>query len=437
VADTVYWIEFPATIRRASLAGGGAVDTLYASPPGRNIASGLAIDPAAGLIYWTNFGDHPSIRRAPLAGGGPVDTLYGPQGVSGPFGLAIDPAAGLIYWTDNGNNTICGAPLAGGSVHTLYHGANPVTLPSDVAGPTGMTIDPTAGRVYWANAVAATICGAPLAGSGAVDTLYNTGISAPVGVAIDAAAGRIYWTNWAWFTNEGAIVGAPLAGRGAVDTLYGPQEVKVPGGVAIDPNAAGSAPARLEVGDAERVAIVRWLREIVDWVGNPFARPSVPPGRIYWSNGNTAGGSLSDNAIRGARLAGGGPVDTVRGSLAAAAGAIALLQAPLGTGAPTISWQFVLDDGPFGGLQFGGSHSGPLDQQLSCSRGTWAPDVLGSFLYRAPRSFAYQWRLNGTDISTANSAHYTPTAPGSYSCRVTATNEAGSTAQTSTAVTIS
>ena len=75
--------------------------------------------------------------------------------------------------------------------------------------------------------------------------------------------------------------------------------------------------------------------------------------------------------------------------------------------------------------------------RLGCSRGTWAPDLLGSFLYRAPQSFAYQWRLNATDIGGATTGHYTPTAAGSYSCRVIATNAAGSATQTSAAVAIS
>jgi PKD repeat protein len=60
-----------------------------------------------------------------------------------------------------------------------------------------------------------------------------------------------------------------------------------------------------------------------------------------------------------------------------------------------------------------------------------------SFLYRTPQSFAYQWRLNGADIGGANAAQYTATAPGSYTCRVTASNQAGSAAQTSAAMTVS
>jgi hypothetical protein len=431
LADTIYWIDFPATIRRAPLAGGGTIDNFYASPPGAwNTASGLAIDPAAGRIYWTSWGDDGTmIRRAPLAGGGPVDVLYDSgDGVSQPFGLAIDKAAGRIYWSNGGDDTIRRAPLAGGGpVVTLYDSAH------GVSGPRGLAIDPTAGRIYWSNGVTATICGAPLA-PGPVDTLYGPaqGVGGPVGLAIDPAAGRIYWTNW-FYVAQGMIRGAPLAVGGSVNDLYG---ASVPSGVAIDPNPA--APERLEVRDVERFAIGRWLRDL-------FSRPSGPPGRIYWSSGSAAHGGEAptpgDNTVRAAPLAGGGSVDTLYGPAQwlSGPGALALLRAPLGTGPPTISWQFVLDDGPFRGLEFGGGHSGPLDRQLTCSRGTWAPDLPGCLLYRAPESFAYQWRLNGTDIGAATAAHYTPdpTAPGSYSCRVTATNQSGSATQTSAAVAIS
>jgi hypothetical protein len=98
---------------------------------------------------------------------------------------------------------------------------------------------------------------------------------------------------------------------------------------------------------------------------------------------------------------------------------LALLRAPLGTGAPTIS---------------GG---GSVGQPLRCSRGTWAADLLGSFLYRAPQSFRFQWTRNGAEIAGATLSAYTPTGPGSYTCRVTATNQAGSATQTSAAVTLS
>jgi hypothetical protein len=241
-------------------------------------------------------------------------------------------------------------------------------------------------------------------------------------VAIDA--GRIYWANY----GDNTIRGAQLAGGGTVDTLYSfAQGVRTPTFMAIDHTPAEPR-GHFEISDAER----SWFSRLAGWVGALFSGPSGSSGRIYWSNGG-------DSTIRRAPLAGGGTVDTLYDSAQGVStpSALALLRPPVGTGAPTASWSLILPDGPFGGLQFGGAHSGALGQRVSCSRGIWAADLPGSSLYRAPQSFAYQWRLGGTDIGGATAANYTPNAPGSYTCRVTATNRAGSATQMSTAVTVS
>jgi PKD domain len=57
--------------------------------------------------------------------------------------------------------------------------------------------------------------------------------------------------------------------------------------------------------------------------------------------------------------------------------------------------------------------------------------LLEAFLYRAPASFAYQWKRNGSDIATGAAFTPTSTRAGDYTCIVTATNQAGSTSQTS------
>ncbi len=137
-------------------------------------------------------------------------------------------------------------------------------------------------------------------------------------------------------------------------------------------------------------------------------------GRIYWAN-------LNNHTISFAKLdgSGGGGQLSTAGATVSFPVFLALLRAPAGAGAPAIS---------------GG---GEVGQELTCSQGSWAADLLGSFLYRAPRSFAHQWRRDGADIPGATQPTYTPSSPGEYSCRVTATNQAGSTSQTSAPRTVS
>jgi hypothetical protein len=68
---------------------------------------------------------------------------------------------------------------------------------------------------------------------------------------------------------------------------------------------------------------------------------------------------------------------------------------------------------------------------LTCTEGTWRSDLVESFLYRAPQSFAYQWFRNGKPIAGATAASTVANKVGAYTCDVTATNFAGSEAWTS------
>jgi len=421
LADSIFWTSLAdSTIRGAPLAGGGKVDTLYGNAQGAQGPVGVAIDAAAGRIYWANQSD--LIRGAPLEGGGTVDTLTFP-GPGFPGGVAID-TAGWIYWA-NEDDWIQRVPLAGGGgryPEKVYGPANGVKTPSGVA------VDPAAGRIYWANNGDNTIRGAKVT-SGAVDTLYRPtdGVKNPSGVAVDPAAGRIYWAN----NGDNTIRGGKLTGGGAVDTLYGPADgVSGPVGVAIDP------PATAQIISINQES---WLYplsgglspavRIINWLINHIGHGRNSGGRIYWTNQIYRGANQWDNTILGAPLEGGGTVDTLYSGSGGSVGPIvagddqwgspkflAVLRAPLGTGAPTISGR------------------GLVLQPFFCSQGDWVADLPGSFLYRAPQSFAYQWMLNGSDIGGATLDAYTPEERGNYSCRVTATNQAGSTAQTSAAV---
>jgi hypothetical protein len=358
-ADSIYWSNYAGKISFAYLDGtvGGDINTTGATVAG---PEGVAIDSTAGRIYWANT-EANKISYGNLDGTGGADLFTGAATVSLPIGVAIDPTAGRVYWA-NGIGKISYAKLDGTGGADLFTGGATLELPAGVA------VDPAGGRIYWANAGGNKISYAKLDGSGGGDVSTGAAtVEGPAGVALDSAAGRIYWPGNGL---AGKISFAKLDGSGGGDLPTGVATVEGPVGVAVDPLA----------------------------------------GRIYWA-------SQTANKISFAKLdgSGGGDLSTASATVENPS-FVALLRAPSGTGAPSVS---------------GDAKAGA---PLSCSAGSWAPDLLPSFLYRAPRSFAYQWLRDGAEVGGAQEATFTPSEPGAYACRVTATNHAGAGAQTSGAV---
>jgi hypothetical protein len=275
-----------------------------------------------------------------------------------PSGVAVEPVAGRIYWTDFSPGTISFANLNGSGGEDLN------TTGATVSNARGIGVDPAGSRVWWSNAAGASISFANLDGSGG-ENLNTTGatVSNPRGVAIDYAAGRIYWVN--------AAVGisfANLDGSGGGGNL----------------NTSGAT-----VDNARGVAL------------------DAAAGRIYWANQGA-------DTISFANLDGSGGGNVVTGAATVNGPNFpSLLQAPTGAVIPAIT-----------------GRPAPRSK-LTCSQGSWAADLLESFLYRAPTSFAYRWSRGGTDIAGATARSYRPRAVGNYRCTVTASNEAGASSQTS------
>jgi hypothetical protein len=95
-----------------------------------------------------------------------------------------------------------------------------------------------------------------------------------------------------------------------------------------------------------------------------------------------------------------------------------LLEIPRGTSAPTL----------------GGSAT--LGSTLTCTPGSWAGDLLESFLYRAPQTTSYSWSLNGAPLAGATAGTLAASAAGTYACTETATNGSGSSSHTSNPVSV-
>ena len=318
---------------------------LLGAPAALLPASAGAVAPVD-QIYWGNEGG--PVRVGNLDGTGTASDVFAGET---PCGVAIDPAAGKIYWASWNTGLIRVGNLDGtGSAATEF---------SDGGNLCGVAIDPAAGKIYWANFSTQSIRVGNLDGSGSPSTLFTEPSgSAPSGVAIDPGAGKIYWTNQ--FADQVRV--GNLDGTGAV-TLF---NSTTPGGVAIDPTA----------------------------------------NKIYWVSWQSGLG------VRSGNLDGTGTASTLFSGESSSL-FVALLRAPMGTAPPAIS-------------------SG-VGEELSCSQGSWAPDLLGAFLFRAPRSFVNQWLLGGSEIVGATASTFTPTEPGDYTCRVTASNHAGSASQTSAA----
>ena len=347
-ADSVYWTSYmnQGGLRVGDLGGAGARDLIT----GESSPDGLAIDLAAGKIYWADTTSG-SIRVANLDGSGARD-LY--TGESQPSGVAINPSAGVIYWADavTGSGTIRVGNLDGSGARTLFSGESY---------PVGVAIDPANGKIYWGSYDTFKIRVGNLDGTGARDLFASENY--PTQLAVDPAAGKLYWTN----EFGGNVRVGNLDGTGAT-TLYG-GEGDV-GGVAIDPSA----------------------------------------GKIYWTNWNLG-------TVRVGSLNGSAPAQSLYTGQTDA-WFVALLRAPLGTGAPQVSG------------------TAAVGQTLTCAGETWASDLLGGFLYRAPQSIAYQWTVGGVPVAGATTSSVLVTAPGEYRCEAIATNAAGSTTQTSAPTTV-
>jgi hypothetical protein len=131
--------------------------------------AGLAIYPAAGRIYWSNYGgDTISFANLNGSGGGADLTTTGTT-VDSPEGVAIDPTTNRIYWTNYGNNTITYASLNGGGGGQVDTGGAPID------GPVGLAIN-LAGTIFWANYSNDSIAYASLTGGpkGQVETTGAT-----------------------------------------------------------------------------------------------------------------------------------------------------------------------------------------------------------------------------------------------------------------------
>ena len=119
---------------------------------------------STGPDYSSNqFSDE--VRAGNLDGSGAAQTLFSAE--DNPIGVAVDPAAGKIYWTDLNAGAVRVGPLGGstvGAAQTLFNSPTP----------SGPAIDPTTNKIYWTSWTSgAGIQVGNLDGTGAASTLFG------------------------------------------------------------------------------------------------------------------------------------------------------------------------------------------------------------------------------------------------------------------------
>src|SRR5437879_10616033 len=114
---------------------------------------GVAVDAAAGHIYWTNMGvpnlDDGSIERADLDGKNrrvivPRGTTFTPKQIQ------LDRKNGKLYWCDREGMRVMRANLDGSQIETLVEtGRGDADRRDQTRWCVGMTIDPERKQFYW------------------------------------------------------------------------------------------------------------------------------------------------------------------------------------------------------------------------------------------------------------------------------------------------
>jgi DNA-binding beta-propeller fold protein YncE len=179
---------------------------------GRKLPDGLAVDVAAGHLYWTNMGNPKandgSIFRSDLDGRN-LTTIIAPGGTFTAKQLQIDKPNGKLYWCDREGMRVMRANLDGSSIETLVDTSQGDSRPG--ADPTkwcvGIAVDADAGKLYWSqkgddNAGEGRILRANLdiprgqtpSNRTDIELLYDK-LPEPIDLDLDLGSRMLYWTD--------------------------------------------------------------------------------------------------------------------------------------------------------------------------------------------------------------------------------------------------
>ncbi len=179
---------------------------------GRKLPDGLAVDIAAGHLYWTNMGNPKandgSILRSDLDGKN-LTTIVPPGGTFTPKQIQIEKSTAKLYWSDREGMRVMRANLDGSNIETLVDTSDgdPRPGPDATKWCVGIAVDVERGKFYWTqkggdNAEQGRILRASIDKSWLetpaerqdIELLYEA-LPEPIDLDIDPRTRMLYWTD--------------------------------------------------------------------------------------------------------------------------------------------------------------------------------------------------------------------------------------------------
>src|SRR5882757_6799690 len=177
-----------------------------------HLPDGIAVDVAAGHIYWTNMGSSPasndgSIERADLDGGNRT-VIIPPGGTYTPKQIQLDKTNRKLYWCDREGMRVMRSNLDGSQVETLVEtGRGNADRRDQTRWCVGVTLDPVRKQIYWTqkgpdNGEKGRICragieipkGETAATRSDIEVFFDH-LPEPIDLELDHKNRGLYWTD--------------------------------------------------------------------------------------------------------------------------------------------------------------------------------------------------------------------------------------------------